>query len=103
MRRFMCAVFAMTLVFGLNGLVRAADAPDPKATLDKAIKALGGEEALGKVKAASMKSKTTITFNNNSNEGTGLTIFQGLDHIRQEFEGEFNGNKFKGVTVIAGD
>ena len=28
---------------------------------------------------------------------------QGLDHYRSEFEGEFNGNPIKGVTVLNGD
>ena len=28
---------------------------------------------------------------------------QGLDHFRSEFEGEFSGNKVKGVTVLNGD
>jgi hypothetical protein len=31
-----------------------------------------------------------------------MTI-QGLDHVRQEFEGQFNGNTVKGVTLLAGD
>src|SRR5439155_17325730 len=28
---------------------------------------------------------------------------QGLDHFRREFEGDFGGNKIKGVTVLAGN
>jgi len=105
------AVLALALMFGLSGLVRAKSAQDAKpaldkdvaAVLDKAIKALGGEEALGKVKAASWKSKTKTTFMGNESEGSSLMILQGLDHARQEFEGDFNGNKFKGVTLLSDD
>src|SRR5947208_787371 len=77
-----------------------ADDQDAKAILDKAIKAVGGAEKLGKVQAATWKAKGTITFNGNDNEFTSQATVQGLDHYRTEFDGEFNGNKFKGVTVL---
>src|SRR5438105_2103678 len=104
-------VLALALVFGLSGPVRAADDKDVKpvldkdvaAILDKAIKALGGEEPLGKIKMASWKAKTKTTFMGNESDGSSLAIMQGLDHFRQEFEGDFNGNKFKAVTVLDGD
>ena len=99
----MVSLIALALACSLSGSVRADDVQDNKAIVDKAIKALGGEEALGKVKAASWKSKTTITFNGSDNQGTTVSTVDGLDHFRQEFEGEFNGNKFKGVTLLAGD
>ena len=76
---------------------------DPSAVIDKAIKALGGEEALAKVKAASWKSTGTISFGNNDNAVTNTMTVQGLDHARQVFEGQFNGNAVKGVTLLAGD
>lgn len=85
------AVLALALMFGLSGLVRANSAQDGKpaldkdvaAVLDKAIKALGGEEALGKVKAASWKSKTKTTFMGNESEGSSLMILQGLDRLME--------------------
>ncbi|MCW3094488.1 MAG: hypothetical protein JWL77_106 [Chthonomonadaceae bacterium] len=104
------AVLALVLMFGLSGLVRADDTragkpldKDVEAVLDKAIKALGGEEPLGKIKAASWKAKTKTTIMGNESDGSSLAIMQGLDHFRQEFEGEFNGNKFKAVTVLNDD
>jgi hypothetical protein len=105
------AVLALALMFGLSGLVRADDAKDVKpvldkdvaAILDKAIKALGGEEPLGKIKMASWKAKTKTTMGGNESEGSSLAIMQGLDHFRQEFEGTFNGNVFKGVTILSDD
>jgi hypothetical protein len=93
----------MVLIAGTSGPVRAADAKDANAVLDKAITALGGAEKLGKVTAASWTAKGTITFMGNDNAFTIHSIVQGLDHSRQEFEGEFGGNPVKGVTVLAGD
>jgi len=103
MTRLIGAVLALALVAGLSGRGWAADAPDANAVLDKAIKALGGDEKLSKVKTATWKTKGTITFGGNDNEVTSQWTVQGLDHARQEFEGNFGGNMVKGVTVLAGD
>jgi hypothetical protein len=102
MKLFLGAVLATALVWGLGNSVRAAD-QDAQAILDKAIKALGGEEKLGKVGAATWKAKGTITFNGNDNQFTSKATVQGLDRYRSEFEGEFDGNAVKGVTVLDGD
>jgi len=102
MKRFLRVAFAIMFVTALGSLVRADD-KDPSTVLDKAIKALGGEEKLKKVGAISWKSKVTITFNGNSNELTSHATIQGLNHFRSEFEGEFGGNPSKGVTVLNGD
>lgn len=71
--------------------------------LDKAIKALGGEEQLGKVKATKSKIKGTISIMGMDNPFTAETTVQGLTHSRQDFEGEFGGNKIKGSSILAGD
>jgi len=103
MKKLFAAILVLGLAGGLAQPMRADDAADAKVIIDKAIKALGGEEALGKVKAASWKAKTTLTFNNTDNSGTSEVTMQGVDHYRQEFNGEFNGMKFKGVFLLAGD
>src|SRR5205809_7563527 len=103
MRQFLGAVLVAVLGAGLGTPVRAEDDKGAKAILDKAIKALGGEEKLSKVKAMTWKGKGKINFGGSENEFTSQTTVQGLDHFRSEFEGEFMGNKLKGVTVIAGD
>ena len=102
MKRFLSAMLAAVFVFGMSSSIRAADT-DANAVLDKAIKALGGQEKLGKVEAASWKYKGTITFNGNENMFNSQSTVQGLDHYRSEFEGEFNGNPVKGVVVVNGD
>jgi outer membrane lipoprotein-sorting protein len=103
MTRLFGAVLAVVLVCGLSGPIRAEEAKDANAILDKAIKAIGGEEKLSKIKAASWKTKGTITFNGNEREYTGQVTAQGLDHFRQESESEFNGNKFRAVLLLDGD
>jgi hypothetical protein len=102
MKRFLGSAFAIMLVSAMGGLVRADD-KDPMTILDKAIKALGGEEKLKKAIASSWKSKLTINFNGNTNDFTGKSTVEGLDHYRTEVEGEFGGNPFKAVTVLNGD
>jgi hypothetical protein len=103
MARFIGAVCVAVLVSGLGNPARAADATDVKAILDKAIKALGGEDTLSKVKAATWKAKGTISFGGTDNPVATQSVVQGLDHFRQEFEADFGGNAVKGVTVLAGD
>src|SRR5439155_27259924 len=93
--------FVAALAFTLSQSARAAD--DPKAIVDKGIKALGGEEKLSKVKAYSWKSKGKIKFGDSEGEFTGEGIAQGLDHLRTKVSGEFMGNKFEVVAVLAGD
>jgi hypothetical protein len=102
MTRLIGAALALALVLGLGGLARAAD-KDTDAVLDKAIKALGGADNLAKAKAATWKTKGTLTIMGTDNAFTTHATVQGLDHFRQEFEGEFGGNKVEGVGVIAGD
>ena len=99
MTRLIRAAAAVGFVALLAGPGRADDAA---AVIDKAVKALGGEEKLGKATALSWAAKGTITIMDNDSEITTKATFQGLDHSRQEFEGDFGGNKVKGVTVLAG-
>jgi hypothetical protein len=102
----MIRLLSATLAVGFLALAAPslqADEQDVKTTIDKAIKALGGEEKLGKVDAYSWKSKGKITFNDNESDVTLQGIMQGLDHYRGQFEGDFGGNKIEGVTIVNGD
>lgn len=102
MTRFMCAVLATGVVLGL-GRLAVADDQDASAVIDKAVKALGGAEKLSAAKSVEWKSKGKLHLNDNDNNFTSKITAQGIDHFRQEFEGEFDGNPIKGVTVVAGD
>ena len=61
------------------------------------------QEKLGKAEIISEKAKGKLTIEGNENSITSEGITQGIDHHRSEFEGEFNGNKFKGLSVLNGD
>jgi hypothetical protein len=102
MTRFMSAVLATGLVLGL-GRLALADDQDASAVIDKAVKALGGADKLGAAKSVEWKSKGKLHLNDNDNNFNTKVTAQGIDHFRQEFEGEFDGNPIKGVTVVAGD
>jgi hypothetical protein len=104
MARFLGLVLVAALAAALGvPAARTADDKDATATLDKAIKALGGEEKLKSLKAFTWKAKGSLTFGDNESKFTSQATAQGLDHFRSEFQGEFMGNKVKGVTVVAGD
>ena len=102
MKWFLGATLAAFLMAVLGAPVRADD-KDPQAVLDKAIKALGGEEKLKKAETISMKSKGTITFGGNDNEMKTEATAKGLDHYRAESELEINGEPRKIVRVLSGD
>lgn len=101
MKRPLEALLAAAVVLAC-GPARA-DEQEAKAVIDKAIKAMGGEEKLAKIKAYSSKATGTVTFNGNEIPFTGETTLQGIERFRSEFEGEADGNKFKGVTVVNGN
>lgn len=103
MKWFLGAVLASMFVVGLGVTAGAADDMDAQVILDKGIKALGGQDKLSKVKAATWKIKGTINQNGNANEYISTLTVQGLDRFRATFESEFNGNKFEAVTVITRD
>ena len=100
MKRSLGAALVAVLV-AAGGPVRAEE-PEAIAVIDRAIRAMGGEEKLARAEKFSWKAAGKMTFNDNTNEFKGGTTVQGLDHYRSEFEGEFNGNPVKAVIVLAG-
>jgi hypothetical protein len=71
--------------------------------LDRAIKAIGGEDKLSKAEGATWKAKAKISIEGNENEMSLAGTLRGIDHYRSEFEGDFGGNSFKGISVIKGE
>lgn len=103
MRKCICGAFLAAFVVVVTNPARAEEG-DAKAIIDKAIKALGGEEKLTKaLKGCTTKSKGVITFGGNDNPISTENTLHGLTHYRSKFEGEFGGNKIEGVTVLNGD
>jgi hypothetical protein len=89
----------------LLGLAGVAGAEDRQATaiLDRAIKALGGEEALAKAEVISWTSKGKIYLEGTPNGFTLRTTLKGLDRSRAEFGGEFDGSGIELVTILDGE
>ncbi|MGO9921036.1 MAG: hypothetical protein ACLQIB_40905 [Isosphaeraceae bacterium] len=102
MKRLLGIAFLAILAAGSGNSIQADD-EIAKATLDKAIKALGGEEKLAKVEAFTWKSKGKFIINGSENKFSSQVTVQGLDQYRSEFDGEFNGNTAQHVTVLKGD
>jgi hypothetical protein len=98
MRHYFGAILTIALSLVPFGPTRA-DEVDAKSILDKAIKALGGEEKLAKIAAYSWKSEGTVNFNGNENTSNTDVTVKGLDHFRREF----GNDDFHGVVVLAGD
>jgi hypothetical protein len=82
MKRFHRSMIAVAALLVACGPARADD-PKAKAILDKAIKALGGEDKLAKIEAFSWKAMDAEV------------IFKGLDHMRRAFG--------VNLVVLAGD
>ena len=81
MRNCICGAFMAALVLFVAGPARSEDAKDAKAVLDKAIKALGGEEKLTKaLNGSTWKTKGTINFGGEAREGYAAVM---LDRFRQ--------------------
>jgi len=98
MRQYLGATLTLALSLVSFGPARADDL-DAKSIIDKAIKALGGEEKLAKVAAYSWKSEGTVNFNGNENDISTQVTVKGLDHFRREF----GNDNFNGIVVLAGD
>ncbi len=99
----LCIAAAVAVFVGLASVPGRGDDAQVNQVLDKAIKALGGEEKLSKATALSWKTKGKLTIEGNENEVSTQSTVEGLNHYNAVFEGEFNGNKFKGLVVLNGD
>ncbi|HEV3025766.1 MAG TPA: hypothetical protein VGX76_25005 [Pirellulales bacterium] len=103
MQKCVSAVLVTLVVLGVAKSARSAAEGDAKALVDKAIKALGGEAKLKKVKGVTWKTKGKANFQGNETDFTTQATVAGLDRIHSQFESEFGGNPFKVVLVLDGD
>jgi hypothetical protein len=104
MQRFHVAILVSVIVFG-SGRMVSADEKDVQAILDKAVKALGGEDKLTKIEAAVWKGKgKMIIGDNQEHEFTSQTIAQGFDRFRSELEVEgVFGRQLRMLSVLNHD
>ncbi len=103
MRRVVLGLAVLAFGFASAKPIRA-DVNDKEATavLDKAIKALGGEEKLSKGKGFSWRAKGVLSFGGSDNDFTTDGTAEGIDHYRSTFSGDFGGNQVEGVSVLNG-
>jgi hypothetical protein len=99
MKRFLGALLVSMALSCSYGSVLA---DDKKVTdvIDKAIKAMGGEERL--VKAEVATSKTRVKFVLGGREGTLQLTEEGADRSRSELEREMNGQTIKTLIIYNG-
>jgi hypothetical protein len=95
MRRIGGAVIVLAASWNMCASVSAGD-PKAKAILDKAIKALGGEEKLAKAVSFSWKGKVTLRRDDQDGQDVDAeAIFKGIDHIHRAFG--------INLTIVAGE
>jgi len=102
MRRCCSIVVFTTMLLGSLETLRAAD-PAAQAVIDKAIKALGGEARLTKAAICQYKAKGKIVLSGFEGDVAITVTLDRLERRKAEFEGEFAGNRYHGITVVDGD
>ena len=83
--------------------LRADDADNAKAIIEKAIKAAGSEEKFTKLKAATMKFKGIIHQPDMNISFTGEIVSQGADQTRVVIQADVNGQAFTITEVLNRD
>ena len=102
MRRFTPGTLLVALTASV-AVPAHADEKEAKATIDRGIKAMGGEEKLSAVKAFSAKGSGKISLGGNDLDFTFEMTSQGIAKYRSAYEVEVGGKKFDGGTVLDGD
>jgi hypothetical protein len=96
-------LLAVGAVVGVSAPVRADDAADARAIVEKGVKAQGGQEKLAKFNAHIIKFKGNFHGMGQAIPMTGEITSQGKDRVKLDAEVEAGGMKFRIVNVIAGD
>jgi outer membrane lipoprotein-sorting protein len=99
MNRFILTVAAAVIGLGIPGGLRADDA---QAVVDKAIKAVGGEQKIAGLKNASYKFKGQVKEGGNSAELQGTLSVRGQDQYRIELEVSVNGQNRPLMFILNG-
>jgi hypothetical protein len=98
-----CAVLLFGLVLAAAVPGRADDAAPLRALVEQSIQAHGGEAALAKFRAGSVKLKGTAHAMGLAIPFTGEVLTQGSDQLRVAIDVEVNGQKFSFVSVLNRD
>jgi hypothetical protein len=103
MKQGLQALLGLGFLVAVSVPVRADDAADARALVEKAVKAQGGQEKLDKFAAHTMKFKGTFHGMGQAIPMTGEIFVQGADKSKVEVEVEAGGMKFQIVNVLNGD
>jgi hypothetical protein len=101
MRKLLC--LGMALVMGLSWTKTAWSQEDPAALLDKAIKAVGGEEKLGKLKAYRTRARGTLVVENIRLPFTSDVAVQLPDRFRTEMRVSVGQRSMSVVQSLTGE
>jgi hypothetical protein len=103
MRKSWCAVFVMGLLMATVSAVRSGSPAEPRAIIDRAIQALGGEANLSKQKAATLKGQGTYYGADPPIDYTGEWAVQLPGQLRFTAESKTEGQAFRMTLVINND
>ncbi|MBS0262186.1 MAG: hypothetical protein JSS02_09575 [Planctomycetes bacterium] len=86
-------------------LTSAVPAAEPAVAdiLAKAVQSLGGEAKVAKAMTCRYEAQGKIVLGNFEGAAQITVTMDGLTRRRAEFEGEFAGNRYRGVTVLNGE
>jgi hypothetical protein len=103
MRSLVCGLLVVCLHLACIGVLRAEEKDEAKAVVDKALKAMGGEAKVAKLKAGTWKAKLTA-----SEGGKDISVatdgtWQGLSQYHINAEATFDGRTDNVIFVINGD
>src|SRR5262249_28174352 len=83
---------------------RSSTDPAARAVIDRAIKAMGGEEKLTQaLKGCTWKTRGILNIGGGDNPISTDSTLAGLDKYRYKFKAEFGGMEIEGVAVLNGD
>jgi outer membrane lipoprotein-sorting protein len=102
MRKTWWLTAAVVLGLAAAGAARADEKADARALIDKAVKALGGEDKVAAKKALTFKSKGKFYGLGEAIDNTGDFSVQAPDKIRMQIDSSVNGMKFTLVVVFDG-
>jgi hypothetical protein len=98
MRRILGVLVATVILCVASGPARAGE-DDANSILDKAIKAMGGEEKLGKIMAFTWTTSGSMKVNGRAKNVDAVVTFKGLKQVRRDFH-EYPRRR---LTILDGD
>lgn len=103
MRKFCCAVGLVGLLLAAVPGVQSGSPAEPRALIDRALQALGGEANLSKQKAATLKGKGTYYGQEQPIPYTGAWAVQLPDQLRVTMDAKYNDRPVRMTIVITND